>query len=119
MSICVFRSIPCMGHLFNSLLYLSQAVYRLSSSPCLKVVISLLRSEVRDGGKNMLRYASISSSHVLTDPYGSESNHVAVISLKEKGNNYSLITSGLTPFNLTVLAILRNHPKCSLGSSVG
>ena len=31
------------------------AVYRLSSSPCLKVEISPLRSEVRDGEKNLLR----------------------------------------------------------------
>ena len=31
----------------------------------------------------------------------------------------SLITSGLTPFSLTVLAILRNLPRCSFGSSMG
>ena len=119
MSIWVFKSMPCIGHVFSSLLYLSHAVYKLSSSPCLNTTISLLLLDVRDGGKNLPREASTSSSHVSTEPYGNESNHVATISLKEKGKCCSLITSSLTPFGLTVLAILRNLPRCSLGSSVG
>ena len=44
---------------------------------------------------------------------------MAAISLKEKGKRCNLITSGLTPFSFIVLAILRNLPTCSLGSSVG
>ena len=82
-------------------------------------MISLLLSVVRDGEKNMLRNASTNSSHVSTDTYGNDSYHVATISLKEKGKRCSFITSDLTPFNLTVFAILRNLPRCSLGSSVG
>ena len=45
--------------------------------------------------------------------------HVAAVSLRENGNICSLMTSGLTPFSFTVLAILRNLPRCSFGSSVG
>ena len=71
------------------------------------------------GEKNLPRYASTSSSYVSTEPYGNDSYHVAIISLKEKGKKCSFITSGLKPFNLTVFAILRNLPRCSLGSSVG
>ena len=82
-------------------------------------MISLLLSVVRDGGRNLPRNASTNSSHVSTEPYGNDSYHVAVISLKEKGKRCSFITSGLTPFSLTVFAILRNLPRCSLGSSVG
>ena len=48
-------------------------------------MISLLLLIVRDGGKNMPRYASTNSSHVSTGPYGNDSYHVAVVSLKEKG----------------------------------
>ena len=82
-------------------------------------MISLLLSDVRDGGKYLPRYASTSSSHVSTKSYGNDSYHVVAISLKEKGKRCSFITSGLTPFNLAVFAILRNRPRCSLGSSVG
>ena len=53
----------------------------------------------------MLIYASTNSSQVFTDPTGNESNHVAAKSLSEKGKSCSLITSGLTPFSLTMLAI--------------
>ena len=82
-------------------------------------MISLLLSDVRDGGENLPRYASTSSSHVSIEPHGNDSYHVAAISLKEKGKRCSFITSSLTPFNLTVFTILRNLPRCSLGSSVG
>ena len=82
-------------------------------------MISLLLSDVRDEGKNLHRNASTSSSHVSTEPYDNDSYHVAAISLKETGKRCSFITSGLTPFSLTVFAILRNLPRCSLGSSVG
>ena len=82
-------------------------------------MIFLLLSVVRDGEKNLPRYASTSSSHVSTAPYGNDSYHVAAISLKEKGKRCSFITSSLTPFSLTVFAILRNLLRCSLGSSVG
>ena len=82
-------------------------------------MISLLLSDVRDGGKTLPRYASTGSSHVSTEPYGNDSYHVAAISLKEKGKRCSFITSRLTPFSLTVFAILRNLPRCSLGSSLG
>ena len=41
------------GHLFSNLLNLSQATYRLSSSPCWNTIISLHLSEVRDGEKNL------------------------------------------------------------------
>ena len=67
----------------------------------------------------MPRQAPTNSSHVLTEPYGNDSYHVAVISLKEKGKKCSLITSDLTPFSLIMFAILRNLPMCSLGSSIG
>ena len=67
----------------------------------------------------MLIYASTNSSQVFTNPTDNESNQVAATSLSEKGKSYSLITSGLTPFSLTVLAILMNLPICSLGSSEG
>ena len=67
----------------------------------------------------MLRNASTNSSHVSTKPYGNDSYHVAAISLKEKEKKCIFITSCLTPFSLTVFAILRNLPRCSLGSSVG
>ena len=82
-------------------------------------MISLLFSVVRDGGKNLPRNASTNSSHVSTKPYGNDSYHVAAISLKEKGKRCSFITSSLTPLSLTVFAILRNLPRCSLGSLVG
>ena len=82
-------------------------------------MISLLLSDVRDGGKNRPRYASTSSSHVSIKPYGNDSYHVDAISLKEKGKRCSLITSGLTPLSLIMFVILRNLPRCSLGSSVG
>ena len=55
-------------------------------------MISLLVSDVRDGGKNLPRYASTSSSHVSTEPYGNDSYHVATISLKEKGKRCRFIT---------------------------
>ena len=71
------------------------------------------------GEKNQPRNASTNSSHVSIEPYGNDSYHVAAISLKEKGKRCSFITSGLTLFSLTVFAILRNLPRCSLGSSVG
>ena len=71
------------------------------------------------GEKNLPRYDSTSSSHVSIEPYDNDSYHVATISLKEKGKRCSFITSGLTPFSLTVFAILRNLLRCSLGSSVG
>ena len=58
-------------------------------------------------------------SLVSTEPYGNDSYHVAAISLIEKGKRCSFITSGLTPFSLTVFSILRNLPRCSLGSSMG
>ena len=82
-------------------------------------MISLLLSVVRDGGENLPRNDSTNSSHVSTDPYGNDSYHVAIISLREKGKRCSFITSGHTLFNLTVFSILRNLPRCSLGSSVG
>ena len=82
-------------------------------------MISLLPSIVRDGGKNLPRNASTNSSHVSTEPYGNDSYHVAIISHREKGKRCNFITSGLTPFNLTVFAILRNLPRYLLGSSVG
>ena len=82
-------------------------------------MISLLLSEVRDGGKNLPKYTSTSSSQVSTKPYGNDSYHVVAISLKEKGKRCSFITSGLTPFSFTVFAILRNLPRCLLGSLVG
>ena len=69
-------------------------------------------------GKNLPRNASTNSSYVSIEPYGNDSYHVAAISLKEKGNRCSFIPSGLTPFNLTVCAIL-DLPRCSLGVSVG
>ena len=53
------------------------------------------------------------SSQVFIDPTGNESNHVVAIFLNEKGKSCSLITSGLTPFSLIVLAILMNLPICS------
>ena len=65
----------------------------------------------------MLIKVMTNSSQLFTDPTGNESNHVVATSLSEKGKSYNLITSGLTPFNLTVLAILMNLPICSLGSS--
>ena len=34
---------------------------------------------------------------MFTDPTGNESNHVAAISLNEKGKSYSLINFSLTP----------------------
>ena len=37
----VVRSIPCIGHLFNNLLYLSHALKRLSSPPCLNTLFLL------------------------------------------------------------------------------
>ena len=67
----------------------------------------------------MLKYASTNSSQLLTDPYGRDSNQLSTMSLSENGNNYNLITSGSTPFSLTVLAILKNLPMCSFGSSLG
>ena len=82
-------------------------------------MISLLLLDVRDGAKNLPRYASTVSSHVSTESYGNDSYHVAAISLMEKKKRCSFITSGLTPFSLTVFAILRDLPRCSLGSSVG
>ena len=87
MSICVVKSMPCIGHLFNSLLYLSQEVYRLSSSLCLKTRISHLLSEVRAGEKNRPIYSSTNSSYVFTEPYGNDSNQVAATSLKENGKS--------------------------------
>ena len=66
----------------------------------------------------MLRYASISSSHVLTDPYGRDSNQLIVVSLNENRNSYNLITSGLTSLNFTMFSILKNLPRCSFGSSL-
>ena len=71
------------------------------------------------GEKNLPRNASTNFSHVSTEPYGNNSYHVATISLKEKWKRCSFITSGLTPFRLTVFAILRNLTRCSLGSLVG
>ena len=56
---------------------------------------------------------------LLTDPYGKDSNQLVVISLNENRNSCSLITSRLTPFSLTVLDILKNLLRCSLGSSLG
>ena len=41
----------CIGYLFSSLLYLSHAVYKLSSSPYWNTMISLLLLDVMDGGK--------------------------------------------------------------------
>ena len=67
----------------------------------------------------MLIYASTNSFQVFTDPTGKESNHVAATSLNEHGKSCSLINSNLTPFSLTVLAMLMNLPICSLGSSEG
>ena len=64
-------------------------MYRLSSSPCWNTIISLLLSEVRNGGKNLPKYASTSSSQVSTEPYGNDSYHVAAISLKENGKRCS------------------------------
>ena len=66
----------------------------------------------------MLIYASISSSHVLTDPYGRNSNKLVVVSLGENGNNCSLITSGLTPFNLQCFPLSRIYPGAHFGSSL-
>ena len=71
------------------------------------------------GGGNLPRNSSTNSSHVSTEPYGNDSYHVAAISLREKGKRCSFITYGLTPFSLTLFAILRNLLRCSLGSSVG
>ena len=82
-------------------------------------MISLFLSVVRDGGKNLPRNASTNSSHVSTEPYGNDSYHVVAISLREKGKRCNFITYGLTPFSLTMFAILRNLPRCSLESSVG
>ena len=82
-------------------------------------MISLLLSYVRDGGKNLPKYASTSSSHVSNEPYGNDSYHVAAISLKEKGKKCSFITSSLIPFNITLFSILGNLPRFSLGPSVG
>ena len=82
-------------------------------------MISLLLSIVRDGRKNLPRNASTNSSYVSTEPYGNDLYHVAAISLREKGKRGNFITFGLTPFSLTVFAIRRNLPRCSLGSSVG
>ena len=56
---------------------------------------------------------------LLTDPYGKDSNQLVVISLNENRNSCSLITSRLTLFSLTVLDILKNLLRCSLGSSLG
>ena len=81
-------------------------------------IISPLLSKVRARGKNLLKYASTSSSQLLTDPYGRDSNQLAAMSLRENGNNNSLITYGLTPFSLTVLAILKNMARSSFGSSL-
>ena len=67
----------------------------------------------------MLKYSSTSFSQLLTDPYDRDSSQLAAMSLSENGNSCSLITSGLTPFSLTMLAILKNLPKCSFGSSLG
>ena len=106
-----------MGHLLNNFLYLSQALYRDSSSFCLKAIISPLLFEVRVRGKNLLKYAN--SSQLLTNPYGRDSNQLVEMSLSENGNNCSLITSGLTPFSLIMLVILKNLPRCSFGSSLG
>ena len=82
-------------------------------------MIYLLLSEVRDGGKNLPKYVSTNSSQVSIEPYGNDSYQVAAISLKENGKRCSFITSGLTPFSFSVFAILRNLPRCSLGSSMG
>ena len=81
-------------------------------------IISPFLSEVRARGKNLLKYASTSSSQLLTDPYSRDSNQLAAMSLRENGNNNSLITYGLTPFSLTVLVILKNLPRSSFGSSL-
>ena len=67
----------------------------------------------------MLKYASTSSSQFLTDPYGRDLNQLDAMFLSENGNNRSLITSRLTQFSLTMLAILKNLPRCSFGSSLG
>ena len=56
-------------------------------------MISLLLSDVRDGGKNLPGYASTSFSHVSTEPYGNDSYHLAAISLKEKGKRCSFIVT--------------------------
>ena len=63
------------------------AVYLFSFPPCFQLVISNLCSEPRDGVKNLLKLALMSSSQVLTDSYGRELNHVIAISRKENGNN--------------------------------
>ena len=39
--------------------------------------------------------------------------------LRTQTSSCSLIVSGFTPFNFTVLAILKNLPRCSFGSSLG
>ena len=67
----------------------------------------------------MLKYDSTSSSQFLIDPYGRDSNQLAIMSLSENGNNCTLIISEWTPFSLTVLVILKNLPRCSFGSSLG
>ena len=53
-------------------------------------MISLLLSKVRDGGKNLPKYASTSSSQVSTEPYGNDSYHVVVTSLEENGRDAPL-----------------------------
>ena len=62
-------------------------------------MISLLLSVVRDRGKNLPRYASTSSSHVLTEPYGNDSYHVVAISRKEKGKRLIRATVGVPGIN--------------------
>ena len=81
--------------------------------------MSLLLSKVRTGGKNLSIKASTNSSQPSTDPYGIDSNQLAATSFNKKGNNYSLMIFRLTLFSLTVFAILRNLPRCSLGFSLG
>ena len=78
-------------------------------------MISLLHSNVRDGGNNQPKYASTSSSQVSTEPYGNDSYHVAAISLKENGKRCNFIEFGLTPFKLHCIF----HPEKSTQVLVG